>query len=100
MFEFLKTEPTTDDIHQQQARRPSAADALALKRAKKVSNKQVTGASQLTLRQSIFPVALVTTLFFCWGFAYGLLDVLNIHFQTVLGVTAAQGGGLSAAYFG
>ena len=100
MLDFLKTEPSPDDVHEQQARRPSAADALRLKHAKKVSNRQVTGASQLTLKQSIFPVALVTTLFFCWGFAYGLLDVLNIHFQTVLGVTAAQGGGLSAAYFG
>ncbi|KAI4140354.1 MAG: hypothetical protein LQ340_007883 [Diploschistes diacapsis] len=100
MLDIVKTEPTLEDVHEQQARRPSAADALALKRAKKVGNRQVTGASQITLRQSIFPVALVTTLFFCWGFAYGLLDVLNIHFQTVLGVTAAQGGGLSAAYFG
>ena len=100
MLDFLKTQPTATDVHQQQDRRPSAADALRHKRDKKVSNRQVTGASQLTLRQSIVPVALVTTLFFCWGFAYGLLDVLNIHFQTVLGVTAAQGGGLSGAYFG
>ena len=101
VLEFLKSEPSPDDVHEQQLRRPSAVDAAAHARVKKaVSNKAVTGASQLTLKQSIVPVALVTILFFCWGFAYGLLDVLNIHFQTVLGVTAAQGGGLSAAYFG
>jgi MFS transporter, FHS family, L-fucose permease len=97
---FSKTEPTPEDIDEQAVRRPSATDALAHKRDRKVNNRQVTGASQITLRQSIVPVALVTILFFLWGFAYGLLDVLNKHFQDVLGVTAAQGGGLSAAYFG
>lgn len=35
-----------------------------------------------------------------WGFAYGLLDVLNKHFQETLHVTAAQSSGLQAAYFG
>lgn len=38
---------------------------------------EVTAAARLTLRQSVFPVFLVTILFFLWGFAYGLLDVLN-----------------------
>lgn len=36
-----------------------------------------TEASNLTLRQSLLPVAMVTVLFFLWGFAYGLLDVSN-----------------------
>ena len=31
-----------------------------------------------------------------WGFAYGLLDVLNKHFQETLHVTAAQSSGLQA----
>lgn len=35
-----------------------------------------------------------------WGFAYGLLDVLNAKFQDALNVTAAEAGGLQAAYFG
>jgi MFS transporter, FHS family, L-fucose permease len=43
---------------------------------------------------------LVTTLFFLWGFAYGLLDVLNKHFQNVLGITKLQSTGLQVAYFG
>lgn len=30
-----------------------------------------TSAAELTLRQSIFPIVLVTTLFFLWGFSYG-----------------------------
>ncbi|KAK2611080.1 hypothetical protein N8I77_004457 [Diaporthe amygdali] len=61
---------------------------------------QQTSHSTITLRQSIFPVCLVTVLFFLWGFAYGLLDVLNAKFQTALNITAAKAGGLQASYFG
>lgn len=67
---------------------------------KSVVNKGLTGASALTVKQSLFPVALVTVLFFLWGFAYGLLDVLNAKFQTALNITAAKAGGLQGAYFG
>jgi FHS family L-fucose permease-like MFS transporter len=67
---------------------------------KSVSNRGLTGASALTVRQSIFPITLVTVLFFLWGFAYGLLDVLNAKFQTSLNITAAKAGGLQGAYFG
>lgn len=96
-----ETEPTLDEVYEQMPRRPSRAEvAEQAKRRKSVSNRAITGASQLTLRQSIFPICLVTILFFLWGFAYGLLDVLNAHFQSTLGVTKAQGAGLSGAYFG
>ncbi|NWB09330.1 sugar MFS transporter [Pseudomonas sp. D5002] len=43
---------------------------------------------------------LVTSLFFLWGLSYGLLDVLNKHFQEVLHVSKAQSGLLQSAYFG
>ncbi|MFM2288088.1 MAG: symporter permease [Pseudomonadota bacterium] len=43
---------------------------------------------------------LVTSLFFMWGLSYGLLDVLNKHFQEALHVTRARSGLLQAAYFG
>jgi FHS family L-fucose permease-like MFS transporter len=33
------------------------------------------------------PGALVTLLFFLWGFSYGLLDTLNKHFRNVLGIS-------------
>jgi FHS family L-fucose permease-like MFS transporter len=59
-----------------------------------------TNAAELTLRQSIYPIALVTILFFLWGFSYGLLDTLNKHFQNTLGITKARSSGLQAAYFG
>ncbi|KAK3684568.1 hypothetical protein LTR37_020171, partial [Vermiconidia calcicola] len=66
----------------------------------KHSDSKRTRASELTLRQSLFPLALVTTLFFLWGFSYGLLDTLNKHFQNSLGITKARSSGLQAAYFG
>jgi len=84
-----------DDIHTQ----PTDVEA-ASQRRRSVANKGLTGASALTVRQSIWPVTLVTVLFFLWGFAYGLLDVLNAKFQTSLNITAAKAGGLQGAYFG
>ncbi|KAL9016372.1 MAG: hypothetical protein Q9185_006271 [Variospora sp. 1 TL-2023] len=81
-------------------RRPSNVEAMQHQHRKSVSNKGLTGASALTVRQSIFPITLVTILFFLWGFAYGLLDVLNAKFQNSLGITAAKAGGLQGAYFG
>ncbi len=55
---------------------------------------------KLSNSQSVRPVAIVTFLFFLWGFAYGLLDVLNSQFQRVVGTTPGEGLGLHAAYFG
>lgn len=40
------------------------------------------------------------SLFFIWGLAYGLLDVLNKHFQDTLKVGTAQSTWLQIAYFG
>jgi FHS family L-fucose permease-like MFS transporter len=40
----------------------------------------------------LIPFILVTSLFLLWGFAHGLLDVLNKHFQNILHVTKAQSG--------
>ncbi len=51
-------------------------------------------------RALIFPLSLIISLFFLWGFSYGLLDVLNKHFQTVLGVTKLESTGLQVVYFG
>ena len=95
------------------------------KRPLKARDNNSTNAAELTLKQSIFPIVLVTILFFLWGFSYGkrdcrnhnvffffmfkiltcfakkgLLDTLNKHFQEVLNITRARSGGLQAAYFG
>ncbi|KAJ5550647.1 Major facilitator superfamily domain general substrate transporter [Penicillium sp. DV-2018c] len=66
----------------------------------RVDNRATTSAATLTLRQSLWPLSLVTILFFLWGFAYGLLDTLNSHFQNTLHITRGRSAGLQAAYFG
>lgn len=48
----------------------------------------------------LFALVLVTSLFFLWGLAYGLLDVLNKHFQESLQITKTRSTLLQAAYFG
>ncbi|GFF27874.1 L-fucose-proton symporter [Aspergillus lentulus] len=76
------------------------AQFLKSRSALRVNNKSTTSAATLTLRQSLWPLALVTILFFMWGFAYGLLDTLNKHFQNTLNITRTRSSGLQAAYFG
>lgn len=51
-------------------------------------------------RKYLLPIILVTSLFFLWGFAYGLLDVLNKHFQETLEVTKKRSMMIQLAYFG
>jgi MFS transporter, FHS family, L-fucose permease len=53
-----------------------------------------------TNKNYLFPLILVTSLFFLWGLAYGLLDVLNKHFQDVLNVSKAHSTLLQMSYFG
>ena len=40
----------------------------------------------------LIPFILITSLFLLWGFAHGLLDVLNKHFQGVFTMTKAESG--------
>ena len=44
----------------------------------------------LTSKQYAVPFALITSLFFMWGFARAILDVLNKHFQNELHISIAQ----------
>ena len=69
-------------------------------RSLRTSDKKRTRAAELTLKESLYPICLVTVLFFLWGFSYGLLDTLNKHFQNTLDISRARSSGLQAAYFG
>lgn len=61
---------------------------------------------QIVLAEDVPPrvlrtaLALAISLFFIWGLAYGLLDVLNKHFQDTLHVGTAESTWLQIAYFG
>ena len=46
--------------------------------------------SKLVTKKYILPFALITSLFFMWGFARAILDVLNKHFQESLSISITQ----------
>ena len=50
----------------------------------------MTKQSKLTERRYVVPFVLITTLFFLWGFARAILDVLNKHFQDELHISITQ----------
>lgn len=51
-------------------------------------------------RNFIIPFVLITTLFFLWGFAHSILDVLNKHFQDVLHISKAGSALVQAMVYG
>lgn len=48
----------------------------------------------------LWPYVLVTSLFFLWGFAHSILDVLNKHFQDTLGVSKTESALVQAVVYG
>lgn len=48
--------------------------------------------AKLTTKENLIPFILITALFFLWGMAHGMLDVLNKHFQDVLQISKARSG--------
>ena len=65
-----------------------------------VNMKKPKSMVKMNVKESLYPVALVTILFFLWGFAYGLLDVLNSQFELVVKMSTGQSLALHSAYFG
>jgi FHS family L-fucose permease-like MFS transporter len=64
----------------------------------------VDGGQKLVSPGFLFAFILVTSLFFLWGVAHGMLDTLNKHFQDMLQMSKAQSGliqfSVYTAYFG
>lgn len=54
---------------------------------------------KLTTKEYIIPFALITALFFLWGMAHGMLDVLNKHFQEILQISKAKSGLIQFAMY-
>lgn len=48
----------------------------------------------------LFPFILITSLFFMWGFAHSLLDVLNKHFQDALHLSKAESAVVQMSAYG
>ena len=47
-----------------------------------------------------WPFVLVTTLFFLWGFAHSILDVLNKHFQETMHIGKTESALVQAVVYG
>jgi FHS family L-fucose permease-like MFS transporter len=55
--------------------------------------------TKLTTKENLAPFVLITALFFLWGIAHGLLDVLNKHFQEILQISKARSGLIQFAMY-
>lgn len=64
-----------------------------------VNMKRRKSMVHMTNRESVFPIAMVTILFFIWGFEYGLLDGLNQQFQRVARMNPTQSTSIHSAYY-
>ena len=60
------------------------------KRIKYVAITMPNSSRSLVERRYMLPFILITSLFFMWGFARAILDVLNKHFQESLDITIFQ----------
>lgn len=56
--------------------------------------------SNLVSKKYIFPFALVASLFFFWGFAHSILDILNKHFQDALVISKWRSALVQAMVYG
>ena len=53
----------------------------------------------LTTARQWYAVSLVSSLFFLWGFAYGLLDTMNFHVREIMGLERKHAALLATGYY-
>lgn len=103
LIDFLTTPETTPRMMRTQTTMTSMAKrsrAASLTVFDFVNVKNSKSMVRMSNREALGPLAVVTVLFFLWGFAYGLLDVLNSQFQLIVRMSKGQLIGLHSAYFG
>ena len=66
----------------------------------KQSNEKVKLVQTRDGKNFLLPFILITSLFFLWGFAHSILDVLNKHFQDALGITKTRSALIQAVVYG
>ncbi|KAI9848898.1 MAG: hypothetical protein M1838_000339 [Thelocarpon superellum] len=102
MIDFLTTPDMTELPPRARRAEPAPSGTASSPFYDFVNPTRPKSMMSITTRQSYFPMAMVTILFFMWGFAYGLLDALNVYFQSViLGAESNpnQQTGLHSAYW-
>ncbi|RHZ54104.1 putative MFS monosaccharide transporter [Aspergillus thermomutatus] len=101
MLEFLTTpESVRHDTEANTATLTSTSSPHSITFFDFVNMSNPPSMLKLTNKESIAPNALTTILFFLWGFAYGLLDILNTQFQEIVRLDSWRSLGLHAVYFG
>ncbi len=65
-----------------------------------VNNNQTKHIKATHNNRYFWPYALVTTLFFLWGFAHSILDILNKHFQDSLHISKTESALVQAVVYG
>jgi fucose permease len=105
MMEFLTT-PAMGEMSQPRESNTYTAYTSAARRRKQsmtffdfVDIKRKRNITLMSNRESVYPILMVTILFFVWGFAYGLLDTLNARFQEVARMSSGQTVGQHSAYY-
>src|SRR6266480_3003890 len=106
MLDFLTT-PDMSELPQNR-NRPQSTQIQNLQQPRRNSPPTIFGfvnmdrqksMVEMTNKESIFPVTMVTVLFFLWGLAYGFLDTLNSEFQQVARMSPGQSIGIHSAYY-
>ena len=54
---------------------------------------------KLTTKEYLLPFILISSLFFLWGIAHGMVDTLNKHFQEILHLSKSQSGMIQFALY-
>jgi fucose permease len=105
MMDFLTT-PDMDELPQLRPTNTRATYATTARSGHQhvtffdfVNTGQKKNITLRSNRESVYPVIMVTILFFVWGFAYGFLDVLNSRFQEVTRTSDWETMGQHSAYY-
>jgi fucose permease len=105
MIDFLSS-PDMNDLAQPRPSNTYSVYASAARRRKQsmtffdfVDTKRKKNITLMNNRESVYPILMVTILFFIWGFAYGLLNNLNSRFQEVAQMSTGQTIGQHSAYY-
>ena len=61
--------------------------------------EQQKKAHALVKKEYVLPFILVTSLFFMWGFARAILDVLNKHFQEAMDISLAHSAMIQVMFY-
>jgi FHS family L-fucose permease-like MFS transporter len=79
---------------------PDSLEQEAFQTAKSSAKLSTSLPAKFTEKKYIVTLIFVTSLFMCWGIALTMGDILNKHFQNVLGIPLSKSGLIQLSTFG